>query len=96
MVKHRSIVPAPSGARPRIISRPDLFSRLELEALYPALLTRSAETTDSSEMLMQIETLIAICGLLLDDQSALSAAERVDYQRELLLDAMKLGVHLTH
>jgi hypothetical protein len=94
MVKHRSIVPAP-GVRPRLLPRRDVFSRLELETLHQALLVRLAATSETDASL-QLATLVTICSLLLDDQAALSAAERADYQRELLLDVADLGIHLTH
>lgn len=74
----------------------DLFARLELETLQQALLVRLAAHEPTSETAMQLATLLVICDLLLDDDAALSIDERLDYQRELLLDAASLGVHLTH
>lgn len=95
MVKNRSNRAAPAGLRPRVLLRPDLFSRLELETLHRALLVRLAATSDV-ETSMQLATLLTICGLLLDDEAELPPAERTEYQRDLLLDAASLGVHLTH
>lgn len=84
--------PAP---RPQVLRRPQLYSRHELEALQPALMNRWEAMTDP-ETRLQLATLITVCTLLLDDQAALTPAQRAECQRELLLDAAALGVTYGH
>lgn len=73
----------------------DPIDRLQLEDLHRKLMLRFLETTDT-ETSIQLGTLVTLCTLLLDDQAALSPTQRAECQRELLLDAADLGVHLTH
>lgn len=80
----------------RTQTRPNLYSRTELERLHARLLTHAAAATSDQERWIQLEALIAICSLLLDDAAPLTSGQRIEIQRELLADAAWLGVHELH